>query len=171
MSLFLLAYTLSPILAVVAFQIVDASGWVWSTLADLIPSNRDIANHLWRHVLYSATFCISYYGLRKFETNDLYVGNFASALKITDATISAAPTNGNVTIAPDGTGELRVDAETEIHSSKGLIIHNGAQGDYLDLTGAGSDYGPIYGTGVAVESFGAAPTLTMFAHKANGAGK
>ena len=104
------------------------------------------------------------------ETNDLYVGNFASALKITDATISAAPTNGNVTIAPDGTGELRVDAETEIHSSKGLIIHNGAQGDYLDLTGAGSDYGPIYGTGVAVEAFGAAPTLTMFAHKANGAG-
>jgi len=102
------------------------------------------------------------------ETNDLYVGNFASALKISDSTISSAATNGNIVLAPNGTGELRVDANgTEMYDSNGFIIHNGSQGDYLDLTGAGASFGPVYGTGIGIEAFNSSPALSMFAHKSN----
>ena len=79
--------------------------------------------------------------------------------------------NGNIVLAPNGTGEVRIDTDlTEIHSTKGILLHDQAQGGYTDLTGAGgATKGALYGNGIVIEDTGAAPNLVLFEHKANGA--
>ncbi len=79
--------------------------------------------------------------------------------------------NGNIILAPNGTGEVRIDTElTEQHSTKGIILHDQAQGGYTDLTGAGgATAGALYGGGIVAEATGNAPSCTLFAHKSNDA--
>ena len=91
-------------------------------------------------------------------------GNDTVSIKNASLTSTA---NGNIVVAPNGTGELRVDAGTEMYNTGALLIHNGSQGDYLDLTGAGATLGPVYGAGIGIEGIGSSATLSMFGHKLN----
>ena len=78
--------------------------------------------------------------------------------------------NGNIDVTPNGTGQVRIDTDiTELYSTKGLIIHDGAQGTYLDLTSGGANHSALYGAGIHVEETGAGPQLSLFSHKSNGA--
>jgi hypothetical protein len=79
--------------------------------------------------------------------------------------------NGNILLTPNGTGQLRIDTDlTEQHSTKGIIVHDGGQGTYLDLTGAGgANIGALYGAGVQVEETNGGAQLSLFSHKTNGA--
>jgi hypothetical protein len=86
-------------------------------------------------------------------------------------TIKTQGTNGNIELEPNGTGQVRLDTDlTELHSTKGLIIHDGAQGTYLDLTGSGgANIGPLYGAGIHAEETNGGAQLSLFSHKSNGA--
>ncbi|MCE9602046.1 MAG: hypothetical protein K8S21_07515 [Gemmatimonadetes bacterium] len=62
---FILAYTLSPAFTFLVLNLDLASGWVWSTLAQLLPDESEIGAHLWRHALFVCGFCVSYLYARR----------------------------------------------------------------------------------------------------------
>ncbi len=101
-----------------------------------------------------------------FESNGTKQIDIADAGGITLTTRS----NGNIDVTPNGTGQVRIDTDlVEQHSSKGLIIHDGAQGTYLDLTSGGANIGPLYGAGIHAEETNGGAQLSLFSHKTNGA--
>ncbi len=65
---FLVAYTVGPAFTFVVLQLDMASGWVWDTLADMLPSDVDLALHLWRLNLFTFGFCSSYLLVRNAQT-------------------------------------------------------------------------------------------------------
>ena len=77
--------------------------------------------------------------------------------------------NGNIVLAPNGTGEVHIDTSViEQYTGKGIIIHDQAQGSFADLTSQGSDFGSVYGNGLAFEKVGGhGIEINMWAHKAN----
>ena len=78
--------------------------------------------------------------------------------------------NGNIVLAPNGTGELRINTDlVEQHDTNGLIIHDQTQDGYTDAGGTNSS--GLYGTGVQVETTNGAPALLLWGHKSNGAGQ
>ena len=78
--------------------------------------------------------------------------------------------NGNIILAPNGTGELRINTDlVEQHDTNGLIIHDQTQDGYTDAGGTNSS--GLYGTGVQVEATNGAPALLLWGHKSNGAGQ
>jgi hypothetical protein len=62
---FILAYTISPAFTFLVLKLDLASGWVWNTLAQLIPDESEFAAHLWRHVLFIFGFCSGYLCIRR----------------------------------------------------------------------------------------------------------
>lgn len=62
--LFLLAYTISPAFTFAVVDLDRASGWVWSSLTALFPSDDSLALHLWRHVLFMFGVCLAYLCVR-----------------------------------------------------------------------------------------------------------
>lgn len=62
--LFLVAYTISPAFTFALLDLDLASGWVWSSLTALFPSDDSLALHLWRHVLFMFGVCFAYLCVR-----------------------------------------------------------------------------------------------------------
>ena len=64
-TVFFLAYTFSPAFTFLVLELDLAPGWVWSTLAQLLPDESAIGAHLWRHVLFIFGFAVSYLYVRR----------------------------------------------------------------------------------------------------------
>ena len=85
-------------------------------------------------------------------------------------TIEVPTANDDLLLKTNGTGELRVDADVvEQYSTKGILLHDQAQGGYTDLTGDGATAGALFGAGIVAEETNGAPNVTLFSHKSNGA--
>lgn len=54
------AYTLMPAITFLLADMETSGGWVWEMLTQLLPDPKDLAEHLWRHVLFLACTAASY---------------------------------------------------------------------------------------------------------------
>jgi len=77
-------------------------------------------------------------------------------------------TNEDLTLSPNGTGQLNIDSDVvEQYSAKGHIITNYGQGSSPDLTSQDADFGTVYGQGIDIQSNGSYAALDMWSHKSN----
>lgn len=78
--------------------------------------------------------------------------------------------NGHITLAPNGTGEIRINGADVIehHNANGMIIHNQSQGGFT--TASGSSKGMLYNVGVQIDADGQYeyPSVVIKANSDNG---